>query len=66
VTTEKIKVVVNSNRRGVSDFPKPRVTRVGHNSDVVPVLSMNTAKVTTRTMYTWNYMDNERNMESNS
>jgi hypothetical protein len=46
VTTEKIKVFVNSNRRGVSDFPKLRVTRVGHDSAVVPVHSTNTTKVT--------------------
>jgi hypothetical protein len=42
VKEEKIKTVVNSNRQGVSDFPKPRVTRVGHDSDLVPVLLTNT------------------------
>jgi hypothetical protein len=66
VTTEKIKVVIDSNRWGVPDFPKPQVTRVEHDLDMVPVLSTNTTKVMTRTILTWNYMDNERNMESNS
>jgi hypothetical protein len=41
VKEEKIKTVVDSNRQGVSDFPKPRVTRVGHDSDLVPVLLTN-------------------------
>jgi hypothetical protein len=44
VKEEKIKTVVDSNRWGVSDFPKPQVTRVGHNSDLVPVLSTNMTK----------------------
>jgi hypothetical protein len=57
VKEEKIKTVVDLNRQGVSDFPKPRVTRVGHNSDLVPVLLTNTTKVTSKAMSTWSYMD---------
>jgi hypothetical protein len=37
----KFKTVVDSNRQGVLDFPKPQDTSVGHDLDVVPVLSMN-------------------------
>jgi hypothetical protein len=40
-----------------SDLPKPQVTRVGHNSAVVPVLLTNTTKVTSKAMSMWNYMD---------
>jgi hypothetical protein len=47
VTKEKIKAVINSNRQGVLDFPKPQVTRVGHDSGAVPVLSSNMTTVTT-------------------
>jgi hypothetical protein len=43
----KFKTVVDSNGQGVLDFPKPRDTRVGHDSDVVPVLSANMTAVTT-------------------
>jgi hypothetical protein len=47
VTKEMIKAVVDSNRQGVLDFPKPQVTRVGHDSGMVPVLSTNTTTVMT-------------------
>jgi hypothetical protein len=40
-----------------SDLPKPRVTRVGHDLAVVPVLLTNTTKVTSKAMSTWTYMD---------
>jgi hypothetical protein len=55
VKEDKIKTVVDSNRQGVSDFPKPQVTRVEHNSDLVPVLLTNTTK--SHAMSMWNYMD---------
>jgi hypothetical protein len=57
VKEEKIKTVIDSNRQGVSDFPKPQVTRVGHDSEVVPVLLTNTTKVMSKAMSMWNYMD---------
>jgi hypothetical protein len=39
------------NRGMVSDFPKPQVTRVGHDSGAVPVLSTNTTTATTEVKF---------------